>query len=405
MSRPQVSHQAHPDWARVSGLDELLSADRLIGQVQLRETLLGLCEGLSDESSSEVGGFAETILREPRLMYKALHQFEEPKLSQLLCSGNRGAFSKARMVSSDAQGRVFLSGHGYLQTATRCEELRLERNSAHDTFRVYQGDGLIPANLSPRVVIPGTDVEVVRFVDPIIEEFFASYLGIEAEELKLVEPTDSHLKSLERAIEVISVVDSAFRDGLLSSLKSVVLFDHPTLNSLAAIQLHGMIFLNVRWPQTISFCVDGLVHQGGHILCNEATLDRQKFFKVDPDTEVGVLTKRQDSRSVYEALHGLYTEYSLIRILLGIEAGQLLDGRELLETYGRLAFICSRFRHDLETLSEIRQQLFSTDGLALYDSCMELSMWLSDNRSDLCDANLTGQDDEFDLEQFQNCNR
>jgi hypothetical protein len=165
-----------------------------------------------------------------------------------------------------------------------------------------------------------------------------------------------------------------------------------------------MICLNLTSAPTLGFFVDGFVHQGGHILLSEATLDRDAFFKLAPDELVGSITKSGDGRSVYELLHGLYTEYAVLQVLSRIVQRVALTDHDRIEFRGRLAHAFRSMTRDLELASSVRERIFSEEGEKLLRALEVCHAGFRDECL-ATDLDISDQSGDFDAETFLSKNR
>ena len=141
------------------------------------------------------------------------------------------------------------------------------------------------------------------------------------------------------------------------------------------------------------------MHQGGHIVFSEATLNRQTFFRVDPDTSLGEVASYEDGRSIYEVLHGLFTEYAVLDVMNHIVKHHAVDDRNEMELRGRMALTLSNMSKDLERVRVCCGGIFSAEGETLlrFFECSQEAFCAECQDSNL---DLSGQIDEFDQEQF-----
>ena len=310
--------------------------------------------------------FPDDAFLEPRLFSWHFCSSSQIKvnIAQMLFSNLNERVLKPMQVKTDSTGAIILAGHGTLFTDSLNKELQLTYNSKGITLSDCGRN--ISFQEIPRFLIPSTRIELVERTDPVIEEFFRKYIDKNSP-LTLIKSPSQHLTQIKEALSLIKVCTPKLHNALMTSLRSIVLFQNPVLNSFAALQLHGMIFLNVCRPATTAFFLDGLVHQGGHVIFSEATLNRQDYFKVPPDTKMETISGRKDSRSVYEATHGLYTEYSLIKVM--DRARRMLDlaPSKIIELHARTAFILQRLKCDLHRFSLYKSAIFSSKGIELFE--------------------------------------
>ncbi len=333
-------------------LNEFLSQKKIAGKKELIQTMRFLSqEHLTEFSEEKIASWPDEIFLEPRLFSLLMQENNHHSPTQLLLD--------------------------------RFPELR--------------------SNNQQIVLSSRTEIDIVKFPDQIVSDFLKEQIGNSG--IITYPKSQPYLNNLSTALKIIHDCNIKFYTQLIDCVKSVVLFEHPHANSLAALGLHGMIFLNVRWPTSILFFIDAFAHQGGHVILNEATLNREDFFIIDPDTLLGTVVNQQnDRRSVYEALHGLYTEYQVIENLLLAEEKSLLPENERAELIGRLAYINKRFQKDILKIDSEKNNIFSEEGLTLFNIFKKLCDQLINQKPELAKVDLSGQLNEFDVTEFMKKN-
>jgi hypothetical protein len=307
-------------------------------------------------------------------------------------------------VRTDTNGAVVLAGVGTLLTDLPNTELQLSCNVVGQPVELLLHDRKVGFRQVPRLVVPGTAIEVVEHDDPVIQAFFGAHVD-RSRPLKLVKTPASHMPQIVEALRLIKACAPVLHHALIESLRSIVLFQHPSASSFAALQVHGMIFLNLCRPASTAFFVDGLVHQGGHVVFSEATLERQAYFKVHPDTRMEEIIGAPDTRSVYEALHGLFTECALVNVMDRARMASDLALHQAIELHARTGFILRRLGADLRRLAHQVDQVFSPLGLDLVSNFNRVYDDISGRRRSVVPVDLEGQPDEFDIDMFLRRNR
>ncbi|MFM0170601.1 hypothetical protein PQR33_14885 [Paraburkholderia sediminicola] len=274
-------------------------------------------------------------------------------------------------------------------------------SSSRDTVDVAE---VLTGKFRSHLVIPGTSIEIVECVDTVVGAFFRDHVDA-SRELELAENPAMHIPRIAEALELIERCAPDFHEALATSLRSIVLFRHPSAASFAALGMHGMIFLNLSHRPSTTFFVDGLVHQGGHVVFSEATIHRQCYFNLPPDTELEQVIGYQDGRTVYEALHGLYTEFALVDVMDRARFASQISAQEAIELHGRTEFIWKRFEADLRHLSPHANVIFSEVGLNLFNHFRHVYDAARARRRTSSTFDLGGQADEFDVDEFYRRNR
>ncbi|MET9303704.1 dTMP kinase [Micromonospora aurantiaca] len=355
----------------LSGLDQLLGEQRISGRNSLAETMRILStEAASDSDGRNLDSQPLTAYYEPRL-YCQLAQpgFDAMSLSQLLFSDSPDK-SVPLVAITDEAGIVSFPGFGRCATDRPATVVELRYDEGSRAF-VDQTDAAAAGRypLVPSRFIPDTDIEIVEYVDPILRRFLDDHIE-SAEQLTMVDDPGAYSGILAQALDLVAAVRPTLHESLTESLRAVFLFRHPTTESFAALGMHGAIFLNVAHGDDLAFFVEHLVHQGGHVLFSEATLERATFFRVDPDSPLSDFTGSADSRALYDAFHGLFTEHVESQIFAAAMAQNLVpdDSREF-----RVHLLGVLFRHgrDLDLIDPYASEVFSELGHAVYAQFQE----------------------------------
>jgi acetylornithine deacetylase/succinyl-diaminopimelate desuccinylase-like protein len=288
-------------------------------------------------------------------------------MDQLLLAGERDD-PAPRTVATDDQGVVHLPGLGRVHIGQRATELSVRYHDAALTLttdadqRTYE--------LEPSRFVPGTRIELVERLDPVLKAFIDLHVDT-PDRLRLLAESHAQLPRIARALDLIAAVSPGYHAALVESLRAVVLYQHPDAESFAALGMHGMVFLNVPDGAGVDYFVEELVHQGGHVVFSEATLHRDEFFRVDPDAELSGLIGQDDPRTVYDAFHGLFTEHMEYQIVLGALDRGLADGQERPEFLAHLAAVAARHLRDLNILRPHAAEVFSEVGHQVFAAFQE----------------------------------
>ncbi|MGQ4419829.1 M20 family metallopeptidase [Streptomyces sp. SAS_269] len=338
--------------------DGLLGARRLRARAELADAVWAVYAQQAPEKAGTTVPPADAR-REPRLCSQlVLGGLSGMTMDQLLLAGRREDPAPLT-VAADDEGVVVLPGLGRVRTGRRAGELTVRYDDAARTLTV---DGEPMAyELEPCLMVPGTRIELVDRLDPVLKAFLDLHID-DPERLTLLTDGAAQLPCMARALDIIAAVSPGYHAALVESLRAVVLYRHPDAESFAALGMHGMIFLNVPDGAGVDHFVEELVHQGGHVVFSEATLHRAEFFRVDPEAELSGLIGRDDPRTVYDAFHGLFTEHMEYQIVLGALERGLADDGERPEFRAHLTSVARRHLRDLRLIGPHAREIFSTAG-------------------------------------------
>ncbi|MBC3793941.1 hypothetical protein [Spirosoma utsteinense] len=139
---------------------------------------------------------------------------------------------------------------------------------------------------------------------------------------------------------------------------------------MAAISYHGTAFINTEGqPHDEVFFVEDLAHQCGHIIFNTLTLHTTDFLKINKETPMSGLTGVvYDNRSVYGALHGLFTYISILHCLTKCIKLEVFNPSQCVEAFSRIGFFMRKFEIDLNYMN--MPQIYTSKGQQIYDGAL-----------------------------------
>lgn len=338
--------------------DGLLGAKRRDARKELAETMRTLSAQQDPDNAATRTAPADAFF-EPRLYSQlVLGGFPSTTADQLLLASDTGTDSP-HTVLSDAEGVVHVPGLGRYVTGRPSTEFTVRHDPDDHTLTVEPGGESY--RLEPSTRVPGTDVEIVDRMDPVLDGFLRLHID-RYDELTVRTDARIHLPRIARALDLIAAVSRPYHTALTESLRSILLYEHPTAESFAALGMHGMIFLNVPGTAGTDYFVEELVHQGGHVLFSEATLNRGDFLRVDPEAPLSRILGRDDPRNAYDAFHGLFTEHMEYQIVLGVLEQRLADDEERPAFARHLASVARRHRRDLLLIEPHADEIFTPLG-------------------------------------------
>jgi hypothetical protein len=346
-------------------LDQLLGNRRIAARAELADAMRMLSARGADTEPTPPAASVRAY-HEPRL-YCQLAQsiFDVMSLDQLLLATDP-LRSDAVDAITDGAGMLCFPGLGHCSTSLAQERVAVRYDATGQTFSIVRdGDEIRTSTLVPTRFIPDTTIEIIEYLDPILKRFLDSNIESPGE-LTLVDDPDEYTPMLSRAMAIIRHASPVLHASLSESLRGVVLFHHPTAESFAALGMHGMVFINLNEGSDQAFFVEHLVHQGGHVLFSEATLKRGDFFRPEPDSDLAPFVGGNDSRIIYDAFHGLFTEHLECQIFSTVLSGELVADDEREQFASHLRAVESRHAHDLALLEPHAKDIFSDDGYAVY---------------------------------------
>ncbi|MFE2644593.1 M20 family metallopeptidase [Streptomyces nigra] len=314
---------------------------------------------------------SQHTLHSPAIETAAPDAFHEPRLYSQMVLGGLPAMTADQLllaalpadgppstVRTDDEGTAYLPGLGRYTTGRAATELTVRRDP-HTSDLTAEHDGTTYP-LQPAAFVPGTRMELVDRLDPILRAFLDLHID-EPGKLTVLDG-HHHLPAIERALDVIAAVSPGYHQALTESLRAVLLFRHPTAESFAALGMHGMIFLNVPEAPGTDYFIEELVHQGGHVLFSEATLNRGDFFLVDPEAPLSQIVGHDDPRTVYDFFHGLFTEHMEYQIVLATLDRDLAPTEERPSFTTHLRSVTARHLRDLQLIAPHADKVFSPAG-------------------------------------------
>lgn len=311
-------------------------------------------------------------------------------------------------VESDESGAFYLSGLGTFATDRPNARALLVVAASDGGFVLEQEGERVAARFEPVAHIDGTTIELLTRMSPLLAQRFTDTAGRPAH-AELDAELERRAGELARAFRWLEAVQPDYACLLRRVTRQVCVFRARDVNSFASINAHGTAFFNTAPLDRTSlddtvFFYDELAHQCGHIVFNAATVRRSDFLAVDPETPLAsIAPEESDSRTIYDALHGLYTEHMMSAAMLALEQHALAqDPRQAHELRGRLSFILHKYCVDLANLAHAR--LFTPLGRALYDYLRTACLSVLRERPDLMALDMSGQPYNFDYQRFAACN-
>lgn len=253
-------------------------------------------------------------------------------------------------VLSDAKGVVYLPQLGYFKTDRPATSLQLRWHGEKAYCELYDQTLPIPFTFEPAWQLNG-GVELMRTKHPLLEDLFVDEKGQPAE-YEVRDMAAHHEKHLNKALELLEAHCSLYYSYLAQATRKVLVFNCEEMNSFAAMAAHGLAFLNAKQEDNEVFFIEDLAHQGGHVIFNMLTYETEEYFSIPADTPLAsIIGNEQETRTIYDAFHGVFTEAMMLYCLDRCQAGAAFSEDKLQEIRARMVFILRRFGSDLHHLS------------------------------------------------------
>lgn len=387
------------------------------GQQELSRAMRSLVARVEPEIASAIEDAPDAAFLEPLLFSyfaagsaaSSAEPVPSMGLAQLLFGGlPKRLRPDAIEVLADSCGRIYVPSVGCFITDQPFVQAILHWDRATDRCSLERDHAHVPFRFEPIRRLPGTRIELLGRISPLLETRFVNTCGHRTD--PSIDPQlERRADEIASALRWLAVCAPDYLALLAQVTRQVCVFGAPQVNSFASIHAHGTAFFNTavaerQSPPDAVFFYDELVHQCGHVIFNALTVKRRDFLAIDPETPLRLLSPEEsDRRTVYDALHGLYTEHMMSACMLALERRSLLcNPRQAHELHGRLSFIAHKYCVDLQNLAG--SGVFTALGRELYDyfrrSCVEMLR----ARPDLLACDMRGQPYNFDYALFASRN-
>jgi len=116
-----------------------------------------------------------------------------------------------------------------------------------------------------------------------------------------------YVSNLEGAILIIKENLPDLYHLLVLSNRMFFLHDNTSIINFVTFQTQGLLYFHTSTSATKAYFIEELLHQGAHNLLNILLMDKKLFFTVEPTIRMGKLNDNNDYRTLYSAVHGLFT--------------------------------------------------------------------------------------------------
>lgn len=371
------------------------------GQLELAELVRGLVRRNAPEVYEALDSATSAPWLEPSLFAWFTYPVSQLDLRQILYRWLSLPFRpQALRVPVSAYGVVLVPGEIVFENLPPNTVVEVVPPSNRDFSE--PGQKFTSAEgITKKVFITSCGLEVCPKVDMQVQTCLRQGGAVEIFPVSGAE-ADDFCNNLELALRQLRETSRELHRLLGIANRRVYFYKATGLNSFASIAFHGATFLNVPKHATKTYFLDDYAHQGGHVVFNAATMNKEEYLAISPETplrEVG--GPASDPRKVYAAFHGLFT-YSTIVTALGNKYC-VSTNDDVHELRGRLAFTLLKFRVDLENLGD--PGIFTLQGRRFYASFRDCyARTVERFRSELHGLNLSNQPYSFDYGLFLELN-
>ena len=302
-------------------------------------------------------------------------------LMQLLYgSVPREARPQTISVKAGPDGKIYLPNVGWIAGGQPGESYNLS-----EYMDQYSLNGQ-PVVVEPLCLGNKLGIELLPYkIELLSDRYFDVQHRVIAVEID--EPTKKFRRFFNNALDIIAqkipwvsvlLQEGCFKAQIFDDGTDAQLNAHCSKNSFASFNVKGMSFHNVyqEWYDEIFF-LDDIAHQMGHVIFDYMTTDKNRFYKVNHShaisstSEYGQIIDSIEKRSYEILFHALYTYYLILNVLDSCVDDPQFTEEQQLELRGRIAFYLRKCALDFEifepfSANEIAAQIFSTDGLYIY---------------------------------------
>lgn len=278
---------------------------------------------------------------------------------------------KQLKVYTNKKGVVYLANYGLLKTKEQDAELLLEYNAAKDSLMLKKDHVLLPFEQKKLQYLNAVPtIELTSSIDLCSMQVFYEFPRVDKaliDEVLTGEQVNiaTYQPALEEAWTILKDFFPQEFEKYTAVTHKIVLFSCPQLRNFATKESHGTIYLNVDENSTVGFFLEELIHQCSHVVFNAMTCATEDLFLVDYNRTVGEFAGNYDRRTLYSALHGIYTTGQIVSLLLDlVKACPPLEEETLYEIIGRIAI--NKKRHNIGLEKVPLEEVFTPKGQALF---------------------------------------
>jgi hypothetical protein len=310
-------------------------------------------------------------------------------------------------VVSAGDGIIYMPQIGYFKTAIA--NARLDLVYDNGVFRFEHAGQTVAYTFEERLMVADGQLEVYRHNHPLFAPYYIPYnrwvKDLPAVAVDVETAVKRHLPRLERAFAILKQYCLPFYDEMLATNRSVTLFHHSAVNCFVTLAIHGAIFLTTIRDNDEVFFVEELMHQCSHNAFNAVLFDKASYFKIDVEHEIlgEHLNKKNETRSLYSAIHGLYTVVKRYEGFAVLYTEDIFRGRQKHEFLGRIGDLKKRLHTGLDDLDF--DKVYTPKGFEMFQLLRQTGDEMAKRFQGLDGVfDFSNQPDEFSYAKFAELN-
>jgi hypothetical protein len=260
-----------------------------------------------------------------------------------------------------------------------------------------------------RLLVADGRLEVYRYNHPLFAPYYVPYdryvKDLPPTEVNVDNVVKHHLPALQRAIAILKQYCAPFFDEILATNRSITLFHNPAVNCFVTMSAHGAVFLATIPENDEVFFVEELMHQCSHNAFNAILFDKAGYFKIDVEHEIlgDYLNKKNETRTLYSAIHGLYTVVKRYEGFDTLYTEDIFSGRQKHEFLGRIGDLKKRLHTGLDGLD--CDKVYTPKGIEMYQLLRQTGDNMAQHLQALDDLfDFSNQPEEFSYAKFAEIN-
>lgn len=283
-------------------------------------------------------------------------------------------------VLSDKYGIIYMPNIGWITQVEKNNSFELEYNG--ESYKLNGKE----VQIEPLARNNKLDVEILKHRLEIFDERYYDS-GHNIIDIDIEESYKAKSVMLNNSLNIIADNVSWLAQLIKEGCPKAVLFNDGTdpmtslfcaRNSFASFQVKRISFHNIYQPWYDEvFFLDDISHQMGHVLFDQITFDKKRFFKVNhqdvivPNSEYGKQLSKVETRTYEIVLHSLYTFFVILNVLDTCLENDLFTDEQKQEVKGRIAFYLRKSAHDFELFEDINenkyaQTIYTPEGMSIY---------------------------------------